>query len=326
MNHLNQSDKYYPIPKYSNYSISKTGSVKNNITGNVLTGSINPAGYHLVRIKSDDGVTKTWGTHRLLGYVFLSSSYSSDKIINHKDGIKSNNSLDNLEWVTYKENAEHAGALQLTTKCIPVAVLDVNTNDVIVYPSATECGRQLGLSKDAVLWRLKVGENIVFPEGKRYRKAFIDRPWNPVTEVKTSSLTSRKVLVKYMKAEITLEFESLSAVHSTYNLSMASLSNWINDPEQPVIPGYLLIQWADGHQVWRDPGNLQLELDKTTGKNSIIVTDVKTGSEIVFDSAIDYSKKMNISKSTVYFWLKSNGDKEINGYTFKYYRDVYGPL
>lgn len=45
--------------------------------------------------------------HRLVAEAFLVKP-TEKHIVNHKDGNKANNSLDNLEWVTYTENLQHA--------------------------------------------------------------------------------------------------------------------------------------------------------------------------------------------------------------------------
>ena len=41
--------------------------------------------------------------HRLVAEAFIHNTFNK-KIVHHKDGNRKNNSIDNLEWVTYKEN------------------------------------------------------------------------------------------------------------------------------------------------------------------------------------------------------------------------------
>ena len=56
---------------------------------------------------SSDGV-KFYGTaHRLVANHFIPNPYNLP-CVNHKDGNRSNNVVENLEWCTYKENTEHA--------------------------------------------------------------------------------------------------------------------------------------------------------------------------------------------------------------------------
>lgn len=59
------------------------------------------------RVSLDRGGRKSpVSVHRLLGEAFL--GLTEDKVINHKDGVRTNNSLDNLEVVTQIENMQHS--------------------------------------------------------------------------------------------------------------------------------------------------------------------------------------------------------------------------
>ena len=63
-------------------------------------------GYKYVSLHCD-GRRKNKHIHRLVAEHFLVNTFSKDQV-NHKDGNKANNHVDNLEWVTLKENMIHA--------------------------------------------------------------------------------------------------------------------------------------------------------------------------------------------------------------------------
>jgi hypothetical protein len=54
-----------------------------------------------------DGVRKTYGIHRLVAMAFLPSSDQSFEV-NHKDHNPLNNNVENLEWISHKDNVAHS--------------------------------------------------------------------------------------------------------------------------------------------------------------------------------------------------------------------------
>ena len=74
----------------------------------ILTAAIGNHGYYVVRL-SKDNVGKCFTVHSLVANAFLEKKYE----VNHINGIKTDNSLDNLEWTTRAKNARHSYRLGL---------------------------------------------------------------------------------------------------------------------------------------------------------------------------------------------------------------------
>lgn len=72
-------------------------------------------GYKKVRLSNGDGSRKVFSVHRLILETFQPNPHSNELQVNHKDGDKTNNKLSNLEWVTCKQNINHAYNLGLYT-------------------------------------------------------------------------------------------------------------------------------------------------------------------------------------------------------------------
>ena len=68
-----------------------------------LTGSIYSNGYIVFKIDNDIRMSK----HRLIAIYFIPNP-DNKPMVNHIDGNKLNNAIDNLEWCTAKENFDHA--------------------------------------------------------------------------------------------------------------------------------------------------------------------------------------------------------------------------
>lgn len=101
------------IPNYEGlYEISDFGRVRSLYTNKILKPSIDRYGY--ARFSATKNKTqKTLRVHRLVMEVFAPRVGALQ--VNHKDGIKLNNRLDNLEWCTDSENKIHAYELGLMT-------------------------------------------------------------------------------------------------------------------------------------------------------------------------------------------------------------------
>lgn len=96
------------IRGFSGYTISEGGVVFNKKTGNTISVRINKGGYKKLSLKNDDGIIKTTTLHRLLmlTYKYIKGCELLD--VDHIDCNKLNNDLDNLQWVSKKENTHRA--------------------------------------------------------------------------------------------------------------------------------------------------------------------------------------------------------------------------
>lgn len=76
-----------------------------NQKGRQLIPQLNPNGYLGINLMSG-GKRKKFLIHRLIAQKFIPNP-NNKPCINHKNGIKTDNRIENLEWVTYKENTHH---------------------------------------------------------------------------------------------------------------------------------------------------------------------------------------------------------------------------
>ena len=95
-----------PIKYNRRYSINKNGGLRNNNTGRILKPGVQSLGYHAYFISSKMG-NKWQYAHRLVAEAFIPNPKKKGEV-NHKDGVKSNNNVKNLEWVTHSENIQYS--------------------------------------------------------------------------------------------------------------------------------------------------------------------------------------------------------------------------
>ena len=86
---------------FPNYTISDTGIVTNIKTNKILKPSISN-GYPNLALRNGNGPIK-FKIHRLVAEHFIENPYNK-KCVNHKNGIRNDNRVNNLEWVTHSEN------------------------------------------------------------------------------------------------------------------------------------------------------------------------------------------------------------------------------
>ena len=106
---MTQEEKAWrTISENPNYEVSNTGEVRHKEKKNILKLRTSIWGYKRARL-SFSGLNggRLYAVHRLVANAFIPNPLNLPQV-NHKDGNKSNNNVDNLEWVSPKENTHHA--------------------------------------------------------------------------------------------------------------------------------------------------------------------------------------------------------------------------
>lgn len=108
----------------NNYEVSNLGRVRrldfyrkvknyqSFVKGGICKQSLNKQGYLIVGFSNKNGKSKTYLVHQLVAKSFIQNP-NNLKQINHKDGVKTNNKIENLEWCTASQNIKHSWDLGL---------------------------------------------------------------------------------------------------------------------------------------------------------------------------------------------------------------------
>ncbi len=129
--------KWRKLDGYSRYEISNTGLIKNILTNKLITGSVSQ-NYVYVTLYPDIGKQKPLRLHRLVATLFCPNE-NNYTVVNHKDGNTMNNNADNLEWVTSRQNTQHAATIGkiVAVNHRPVRRICPQTGETVEYPSVT---------------------------------------------------------------------------------------------------------------------------------------------------------------------------------------------
>ena len=142
-------NNWYPIKGWEGlYEINKNGEVRNAKNKNTIVGDINNCGYYRVSLYNK-GQRKRYFRHRLVAEQFLDKPEGKD-FVNHIDGDKSNNSLENLEWVSQSENEKHAFENGLKQKTNKPFIIEFVNGDIKEYENQYVCAKEIGCSQSSV--------------------------------------------------------------------------------------------------------------------------------------------------------------------------------
>ena len=137
--------------QFGNYLVYQDGRVYSLNRNIFLKPAYDERGYLRIGL-SNNGVSKTYKLHRLIAEMFIPKVEGKTQV-NHINGIKNDNRVENLEWCTRSENSIHAvktGLMQ--SNHLKKYVLD--TQNGVFYESATELAKVLGMNRITLMGRL----------------------------------------------------------------------------------------------------------------------------------------------------------------------------
>ena len=141
------SEIWRDIPGYEGlFWVSATGRVYNRRTGRILRAFPSGSGYLKVML-CYDATRHAALVHRLVAAAFIPNPDQKPQV-NHKNGIKTDNAVANLEWCTMSENLRHRHRVlnQRGGRSKPVVCSETG----VEYPSAKEAAAALGLNRTGI--------------------------------------------------------------------------------------------------------------------------------------------------------------------------------
>ena len=287
---------FYYIPCFPEYGVNKDGVVKNLKTGIIkkwyTTKAVekgNKTGGYEFSTFHNSVYVKNIHKHRLLCLVFKPFTGNFSKLtVNHIDGNKNNNTLDNLEWASYSENNKHAWdhGLKLIDR-EKIYVRNLVTNEIKVFRSVRKAAEDQGDSSGHYIsQRIEDKSGKIYPDLLQYKRG--GEEWPEVdskllAEYDKESFQNRFVARNVFTGEITLfehavKGEQLLGIPARIILDHARNSKFIP------YNGYNFRYFTEVDKFpEHSERHLQIYKDyPVNAKAGVVAKDVNTGEELFF--------------------------------------------
>jgi len=225
----NTEEIWVPIKKYEiSYMVSNFGRIKRNSyytkrgkykAARILSQRPDKDGYRFVTL-CYNGISKTYFAHRIVAINFIDNPLNKPQV-NHIDGNKQNNHVDNLEWVTDSENRKHAFRIGLASQSGEKNnATSLKVEDVIEIRNLYNKG---GISSDKISKKYDISRGAV---------DFIlnNETWhdpNYVRRIKSKSLIFNEDDIRNIRKMFNIEKIGISIISRKYNTDYDTIKNII---------------------------------------------------------------------------------------------------
>lgn len=139
---------YYQVSNLGRIKTIKRIDTNNHIVKEKIKNQrTDKDGYKIVTLIKQ-GISKTFKVHRLVAYMFI-PNYNNLPLINHKNEIKSDNNVNNLEFCSYKYNCNYGSRkLKISKRIIQY---DINNNYIKTWNCISDVNREFGYDVSAIV-------------------------------------------------------------------------------------------------------------------------------------------------------------------------------
>lgn len=150
-----------PIDGFENYQVTTDGQIWNGTK--FLCIWIDNVGYYQTLLYKE-GKRYYRRVHRLVAQAFIPNGDTNKNQVNHIDSNKTNNAVENLEWVTNSENTQHGyknGAYKYKSRSHAIICTNKYTKEKSIFKSIRSAADSLDLNRKTITSILKLEKTII---------------------------------------------------------------------------------------------------------------------------------------------------------------------
>ena len=179
---LYYNNGYRYIPGFTNYAININGEIINTKTGDKKISYISANGYATINIYDPDKCKgRSVPLHRLLALAWIENDdFVARPYINHIDGDKHNNNLENLEWCSAEENNLHAVDTGLNSNIIKIKVRNAYTGEITYFNTLNSIRQMFGFNTSNLSLKRVINCRLLgYLYNNKYevKQQYDDTPW-----------------------------------------------------------------------------------------------------------------------------------------------------
>ena len=292
---------YAFIPGYTRYVINRAGDLINHQTGSARNQYQYDNGYVIFStLRPDLGQRVTIGRHRMLCLAWKPYPANVDELhVNHIDGVPGNDSLENLEFVTSKQNLYHAlrNGLKIGNAIESVFVKNAKSGTIKEYGSCEECANDLSLKALAVHYRCRKQDQAIWPGYLQFQFGYELQSWRIPDDIEAEhsySIHRDAVICRNVLTGEIIEFPTATDCSKHFGYNELTISVRLRDKTQKVYSDGYQFQRIAEYTDWRFVKDPVKEINEAQLTVKTFVRDIFTKEEWCFDSIAETCENLKV--------------------------------
>lgn len=302
-------EEYYHVPNNERLIINRDGRVIDlRLLASLLVLDEDTANYSypVINVMGQG----TLHVHRLLAETFLPmQGDTSNLTVNHIDGNKNNNKVENLEWISRSGNLLHAFHNNLRSDSKATLCKNIISGEVKRYSTTADCARHLNVP--VIVLRNFIAAKVPYPLNGIYEIVYEGDNWRGISSANIIRMLPTDPSVACLKDNCYMVFDTAESAGRYLDISESTIQRLIYSHNERPHKDCLFFKRSEVVDRLEDsiyiPGSFK-DSKPSTKIKPIVVTDSTTGHITEWESATAFARVVGINRSTIQKAIgKNNG-------------------